>query len=41
MASLISVKDPEINAWLAIIAAAVAMAIPKSLNQFQLPKKLV
>jgi hypothetical protein len=27
IASLISVKDPDINAWLAIIAAAAAMII--------------
>ena len=29
MASLTNVKDPEISAWLAIMVAAVAMAIPK------------
>src|SRR5690242_11312093 len=40
IASLINVKDPEINAWLAIIAAAVAMAIPKYRNQSGMsPKK--
>ena len=32
MASLINVNDPLINAWLAIIAAAVAMIIPKMRN---------
>jgi hypothetical protein len=29
MASLMSVNEPDINAWLAMIAAAVAIAIPK------------
>ena len=33
MASLINVKDPLINAWLAMIAAIVDMAIPMIKNQ--------
>ena len=33
MASLIKVNEPLIKAWLAIIAAAVAMIIPHSKNQ--------
>ena len=32
IASLITVKDPLINAWLAIIAATVAIITPVSLN---------
>jgi hypothetical protein len=32
-ASEMSVKEPEINAWLAIIAAVVAITIPINLNQ--------
>src|SRR5437879_5681052 len=32
IASLISVKEPDINAWLAMIAATVAITIPTSVN---------
>ena len=33
IASLIKVNEPLIKAWLAIMAAAVAIIIPKSVNQ--------
>jgi hypothetical protein len=34
MASPINVKEPEISAWLAMMAAKVAMAIPKIRNHW-------